>query len=58
MPICTCNTPVLGASASIMGSELSVCLTLAPFRAALRSYTYNTGNTATRCLPDGHGEGR
>ena len=28
------------------------------FRAALRSYTYNTGNTAARCLPDGHGEGR
>jgi hypothetical protein len=22
MPICTCNTPVLGAPASIMGSEL------------------------------------
>jgi hypothetical protein len=26
MPICTCNTPVLGAPASIMGSELSVYL--------------------------------
>jgi hypothetical protein len=23
MPICTCNTPVLGAPASIIGSELS-----------------------------------
>src|SRR5919112_3281474 len=26
MPICTCNTPVLGAPASLIGSELSVYL--------------------------------
>jgi hypothetical protein len=30
MPICTCNTPVLGAPASLIGSELSVYLALGP----------------------------